>query len=357
MKKVIFLLFILTMQAPQAQTIDDQIEQIRQAHEIPQLTYAVITQDSILSLGTSGTHKSTDTRNNASLVDYFHLGSNSKAITAFIAATLVQKGLISWDTTYFDLYPEAKKQAKPEYYKATLADFLSHRAGVHAYTNGTERLALPPFSGTKQQQRTAFSQFVLTQDPVETKEPYFYSNAGYSIAASMLEKVTNKSWETLVQEILGDELHLNYVIGWPNRNLEDQPWGHALSEGELTPVPPTFEYNLSLIEPAGDLSMTVFSYIKYIQLNLAGLSGANNVLSAALYRDLFSTKHPYSLGWVVTKKSKQLQYEHAGSDGTFFSYCLIDTTSHKAYILLANSGTPLAQEGVAQALKVLRQHL
>ncbi|MGG5576932.1 serine hydrolase domain-containing protein [Myroides sp. C15-4] len=357
MKKVIFLLFILSMQAPQAQTIDHQIQQIRQAHNIPQLTYAVITQDSILSLGTSGTHKSTDTQSHASLVDYFHLGSNSKAITAFIAATLVQEGLISWNTTYFDLYPEAKKQANPAYYKATLADFLSHRAGVHAYTNGSERLALPSFTGTKQQQRTAFSQFVLTQDPIETKEPYFYSNAGYSIAASMLEKVTNKSWETLVQEVLGDELHLNYVIGWPNRNLEDQPWGHALSEGELTPVPPTFEYNLSLIEPAGDLSMTVFSYIKYIQLNLAGLAGANNVLSAALYRDLFSTKYPYALGWAVTKKDKHIQYEHAGSDGTFFSYCLIDTATHKAYILLANSGTPQAQEGVAQTLKVLRQHL
>lgn len=357
MKKVIFLLLTLTIQATQAQTIDLQIEQIRQAHDIPQLTYAVITQDSILSLGTSGTHKSTDTRSNASLVDYFHLGSNSKAITAFIAATFVQKGLISWNTTYFDLYPEVKKQAKPAYYKATLADFLSHRAGVQAYTNGTERLALPSFTGTKQQQRTAFSQFVLTQDPIETKEAYFYSNAGYSIAASMLEKVTNKSWETLVQEILGDELDLNYVIGWPNRNLENQPWGHALSEGELTPVPPTFEYNLSLIEPAGDLSMTVFSYIKYIQLNLAGLAGVNNALSATLYRDIFSTKYPYALGWVSTKKNEQVQYEHAGSDGTFFSYCLIDATNHKAYILLANSGTPQAQEGVAEALKVLRQHL
>lgn len=357
MKKVILLLLGLTVHVLQAQTLGDQIEQIRQTHAIPQLTYAVITQDSILTLGTSGFHKSTDTQGNASLVDYFHLGSNSKAITAFIAAKLVQDGRITWNTTYFDLFPEAKKLAKPAYYKATLADFLSHRARVHAYTNGTERLALPAFEGTKQQQRAAFSQFVLTQDPIETKEPYFYSNAGYSIAAVMLEKVTNKSWEELVQEVLGDELHLNYVIGWPNRNLENQPWGHALSEGELTPVPPTFDYNLSLIEPAGDLSMSLFSYIKYIQLNLAGLAGQNNVLSAALYRDLFRTKYPYALGWVVTKKGKNVRYEHAGSDGTFFSYCLIDTANHKAYILLANSGTPQAQEGVAEALNVLRQHL
>ncbi|WP_410880007.1 hypothetical protein [Myroides sp. DW712] len=52
-----------------------------------------------------------------------------------------------------------------------------------------------------------------------------------------------------------------------------------------------------------------------------------------------------------------MQYEHASSGWYFFSYCLIDTTHHKAYILLANSGTPQAQEGVAEALKILHQHL
>lgn len=357
MKQKLLFFLVFFNATLQAQSLQDRMEEIRQVNGIPQLSYAAIAKDSILTLGTTGYHKSTSTDplERASLDDYFHLGSNTKAITAFLAATLVEKGVIDWTTTYFDLYPEAKENAHPAYLQASLQDFLSHRAKVPPYTSGTEKLNLPSFSGDKQQQRNAFAEYVLRQSPIETTTGYAYSNAGYTLAAVMLEKVTHRSWEQLLKNLLMEQLAIDFAFGWPNRNFDQQPWGHLELDGELTPIPPTFDYNLSLIEPAGDLSMNINNYIRYIQLNLEGLNHIDNILPASRYADLFTRTDSYAFGWAVLANEQGTQYEHAGSDGTFFSYCLLDPTANRAYIVLANSATAQTQEGIQQAFALLRE--
>ncbi|MGL4583926.1 MAG: serine hydrolase domain-containing protein, partial [Flavobacterium sp.] len=323
MKKLFILintLFLLLTKAIYSQDLHTRIDSIRHLHNIPEVTYAIVNKDKIITIGTIGYHKFSEISDtpNACTKDYFHLGSNTKAITGFIAAKLVEQGKINWNTTYFDLFPEAKESSNPVYYAATLKDFFSHRAKVHAFTSGNERIGLPKFEGTKQQQRQAFSKHVLTMSPLLSPNGYTYSNAGYSIAASMLEKVTNKSWEDLTKEILTEELGIDFIIGWPNRNLENQPWGHALQYDVLESVPPTYDYSLSLIEPAGDLSMNIENYIKYIQLNLKGLAGQNNTLKASTYDFLFNSQSKYAIGWGNLINETTKLYDHAGSDGTFF---------------------------------------
>lgn len=360
MKKLFILsttLFLLLTNVIYSQELHTKIDSIRNLYNVPEVAYAIITQDQVINKGISGHHKFSEKEvpSNASLKDYFHLGSNTKAITGFIAAKLVEQGKIKWNTTYLELFPEAKESSNPAYYNATLKDFFSHRAKVHAFTSGTERIGLPKFEGTKQQQRQAFAKHVLTMAPLEAPDGYTYSNAGYSIAASMLEKATNKSWEELAKDILTKELGIDFVIGWPNRNLENQPWGHALQYDVLESVPPTYDYALTLIEPAGDLSMNIENYIKYIQLNLKGLAGQNNILKASTYDFLFNSQSKYAIGWGNLINETTKLYDHAGSDGTFFAYTQIDGITNTAYIILANSGTTNAQQAVMKIVQVMKE--
>lgn len=359
MKKLLILTSAIILSYSQtiySQDLHTKIDSIRNLYNVPEVAYAIVTKDQTVQKGISGHHKfgENNTPSNANLKDYFHLGSNSKAITGFITAKLVEQGKIKWNTTYFDLFPEAKESANPAYYTATLKDFFSHRAKVHAFTSGTERIGLPKFEGTKQQQRQAFAQHVLTMAPLETPDGYTYSNAGYSIAASMLEKAANKSWEELAKDILTNELGIDFVIGWPNRNLENQPWGHALQYDVLESVPPTYNYALTLIEPAGDLSMNIENYIKYIQLNLQGLAGQNNALKASTYDFLFNSQSKYAIGWGNLINETTKLYDHAGSDGTFFTYTQIDRITNTAYIIMANSGTANAQQAVMKIVQVMK---
>lgn len=336
-----------------AQDLGKTADSLRLAGEIPELSYTILTKDSVLVKNTLGFHRSTlkNDETKAQPTDYMHLGSNTKAITGMIAAYLVEQRKISWTAKLFALFPEWKAVSNPAYYEVTLADLLSHRARLKPYTSGAEFQALPKFAGTKSVQRKLFSYYILTHDPiVENKEVYNYSNAGYSVAALMLEQASGKTWEDLVEEVLGKKLQLKYKFGWPNRTDSKQPSGHWLEDNVLTPLDSNTSYNLNLIEPAGDISMPLVDYGKFIQMNLAGLEGKPGFLKPQTVEYLHYGHPGYSIGWLNTNREDKHSSEHAGSAGTFYCYTLINRDKNLAYVIMANSATDKALDSIFKLL-------
>lgn len=329
-------------------------DSIRVKNEIPELSYAALTADSVLIKNVIGFRQS-DVQNDqtkAQADDYFHLGSNTKAITGFIAGYLVENKKITWSTKFFSLFPEWKKDANPAFYEITLLDLLSHRAHVKPYTSGTEFQSLPKFTGTKDEQRKLFVKYLISNDALEkNNETYNYSNAGYSVAAAMLEKASGKTWERLLDEILSKKLHLRYKLGWPNRTDVNQPWGHWIENNKLTSLSSHTDYNLNLIEPAGDISMPLADYIKFVQLNLSGLRGKSNFLKPETYNYLHYGLKDYSVGWLNVNMPDKHSSEHAGSAGTFYCYTLINKDKNVAYIIMANSATENTLTGIFKLLE------
>lgn len=339
-----------------AQSLNQVAEKIIKKDSIPEMAFAIITKDSIIIKKVIGHHKISETslNPNANITDYFHLGSNTKAITGFIAAKLVENNKIDWNTKFFDLFPELKNKSNPEYFNITLEDLLSHRAKIQSFTSGIEYQNLPKFDGNKQEKRRKFSEYVLTLNPIENEENYNYSNAGYSIATIMLEKVSEKSWEKLIDKFLRQKLNINMAFGWPNRNFENQPYGHWVENGKLVSVSPEIDYDLSMTEPAGDLSMNIENYAKFIQLNIQGLAGKNNFLQAKTYQFIHTNKNDYAIGWGNYTENNEQISEHAGSDGTFFSYVQIDRRNLIGYVVLVNSGSTTAQNGVYEMINKMK---
>ncbi len=253
MKRLFLIALLLTASVlVHAQRLVQAADSIRISADIPELAYAILNSDSILVKNVIGYHRADrkDAADKAKITDFFHLGSNTKAITGFIAGYLVEQVKISWSTKFFALFPELKKEANPAFYEITLAEILGHRAGFRPYMSGGEFLALPKFAGNKSEQRRAFVEYLLKNDALpKNNEPYNYSNAGYSVAALMLEKASGKTWEQLVAEVF-KKLGLSYRMGWPNGVDANQPWGHWIENEVLTPLGPTADYKLQFIEPA-----------------------------------------------------------------------------------------------------------
>ncbi|MBN2570543.1 MAG: beta-lactamase family protein, partial [Ignavibacteriales bacterium] len=292
----------------------------------------------------------------AKITDYFHLGSNTKAITGYVAAYLVENNKIKWTTQFFDLFPDWKKQSNPAFYEITLADLLSHRAKIKPYTSGLEYQELPDFKGDKSEKRKQFAKYLLIEKPlINNSKVYNYSNAGYTVAALMLEEVSGKTWEQLTKEILLTKLNVNIEFSWPNKISLNQPYGHWIENGSLQALAPDINYNLELGEPAGDISMTLPDYVKFIQLNLQGLLGNDNVIKASSYNYLHFGLTDYSIGWSNVNKDDEQFSEHSGSAGTFFCYTLIDKKNKLAYIIVANSATEETQHGIFNLLVRLRK--
>ncbi len=331
-------------------------DSIRKSFNIPEISYAVIDKKSTLEIAALGRH-SIDLPDTATLNDRFHIGSNTKAMTAFIIAKYVEMGRLNWTTKFFDLFPEWMEKSKPEYAGISLQDLLSHRAGIWPF-QGKGDPEIPDFKGTNAEKRRQFAQFVLTLEPVtpDKQNPFIYSNAGYTLAALMVEKVTGNNWEQLVDKVFNKDLKLNVKLSWPENQKHNDTWGHSSENGKLIPVPSNADFHLDFTEPAGDINISLKDYIKFIQLNLQGLSGENNYLKADTYKFIHKGIENYSLGWYNIYEGGQELSVHSGTVGTYYSLVHIDRQKGIAYIIFTNSFNDETKQGVKLLMRKLKEN-
>lgn len=321
--------------------LDSLTENVRKEYNIPALAVAYVTPNSVY-YGIAGTTK-IDNDQKVTLKRKFHIGSNTKAVTSFIAMKFIEENKISLRTKFFDLFKEMKSDKNALYHDITLGDLLSHNAQVHSYTAGNEFTKLPELKGAVSDKRKAFAEFVLTETPVAKGT---YSNAGYALAALMLEKTSGKSYEELVQNTFS-ELGLDYFIGFPNKENIDNPWGHWIEFFTNVPLAPDHFYQLEdFMVSAGDLSMDIVDYSKFIQLHLKGLFVGDNYLKTESYKTLHLGKSNMAYGWGNIKNNEQTFSYHDGSAGTFYTHLLISHETQTAVIVFANAADANTQKGI-----------
>lgn len=354
----ILLLFFVTLCSlyASAQKTVQYADSIRASYNIPELSYAVLDGKTIFDIAALGKH-SVALPDTATLNDRFHIGSNTKAMTAFIIAKYVEKGRLKWDTRFFDLFPQWKEKSNSAYAAITLQDLLSHRAGIQPF-QGEGDPTIPSFHGTNPEKRKQFGQFILTLEPVKADEKnlFVYSNAGYTLATLMLEKVTGKSWEQLVEKVFNKDLKLNVKLSWPENQQQKDTWGHTYNDGQLAPVSSATDYHLDYTEPAGDINIKLKDYIRFIQLNISGLQGQDNYLKAKTYAFIHKGIEHYSLGWFNIYENGNDLSTHSGTAGTYYSLVHIDRLKMKAYIIFTNSFGDNTTQGVRLLMRKLKEN-
>ncbi len=323
-------------------------------YDIPAIAVGIFDTDSVLVYA-YGIRNTID-RSPVHKDDRFHIGSCTKAITSFIAARLVEKGLIKWDTRIIDVFPDISRSIDPYYKDKTLADILSHRAGIQPFTSGIELRGIPDsiinFDGSNERQ--LFSVWLLTQSPAfDEDQKYIYSNAGYSIAATMLEKVSGKTWEALVEEEFFSVFAISGNLGHPNLSDVNQPHGHIIpaqwgigDSYDLTPLPDSLNYNLRFIQPAGDISLSINDYTVFLMEILKALKNNGSKLEQETYDYMFFEYDDYSMGWVNFKNNIIQYLSHDGSDGTFYCRVLISREKKYGVVVMSNAGNENTVKGI-----------
>lgn len=107
-----------TLPPAQNQTNQTLLQQIG----TPAVAVSVMSSHSTLQTEVSGLRIVNGTAQ-VTPADLWHLGSNTKAMTAALAGVLVQRGQISWDTTLANVLPNLPG-VLPVYESATLEEFL-----------------------------------------------------------------------------------------------------------------------------------------------------------------------------------------------------------------------------------------
>lgn len=128
LSSLLFSILAVSSVRGQTPTAQKTLDSLRTKYHLPALLAAVIEPGRIRYVYAGV--KRNDQGEPVRLTDYFHLGSDAKGITSFLAGKLIEQGKIHWDSKLLDVLPTLQGKALPAYTNITLADLLSHRAGI-----------------------------------------------------------------------------------------------------------------------------------------------------------------------------------------------------------------------------------
>lgn len=283
--------------------------------------------------------------------DAFMIGSTTKAMTAALAGRLVEQGRIAWTTTLADALPDLAAGMLPAYRIVTLEQLLGHRAGLMAFNNAEDALrfqsylqtTLAPLPTTLAGRERFFAAWVLAQAPIATPgEGFAYSNAGYAMAALMLEARTGRSFADLFEQELARPLGM--TVSWTSAatRYTNRPVGHDGAKGKLAPLAPeeadTADW-LDVLRPGGEgTTLTPDSYATWVRWHLRALRGDATPLASGYVRRLQALKAgDYALGWISTDIDGRPVLAHDGEYRGFSSLVAIDLRGRSASFGFTNT--------------------
>jgi CubicO group peptidase (beta-lactamase class C family) len=338
--------------------VSPEIERIREKHELPALAAAVIVEGELVAIGASG-HRSVDDPTPVTIQDKWHIGSCTKSMTASVAAMLVEEGKLAWNTAIPDVLPEVEMDEA--WRLVTLDQLLVHRAGAPHDPPKDLWAAACLQQGTPSEQRLAFVKGILAHEP--EKPPgsrWIYSDAGYSIAGTMMERVTGKAWEDLIRERLFQPLGLKSAGFGPPATVGklDQPWGHRGDDAPFKPVPPgPGADNPPAIGPAATVHCSISDFARYAAWHVAGDRGHGTLLKPESFQKLHTPPEDqsYAMGWVTMRRrwAGGTALMHNGDNTMFYAVMWLGPGANTAFVAAANADGYDATDACDEAIRHL----
>lgn len=324
----------------------ERLEGIRAANKLPAMAAFALRDGAIVERATVGT---VSTKDDTRVTDdaQWHLGSNTKAMTATVVGMLVEEGLLRWDSTLGEALGKAAPDMNAENRDTTLAMLLHHRGGIAANINWW----------SAPEDRVACAAQILSTAPTR-KGDYAYSNAGYVVVGAMMEAVTGKRWEDLMQEKLFGPLGMKDTdFGPPSR--PGSPWGHESGLLGWKPMDPASlsSDNPPVMGPAGTVHTTMEDYSRFLAAQLKGAQGKDGIVKSETFRTLHTAADggDYAMGWIVTARdwAGGRVLTHGGSNTLWYTTVWIAPEKDKVYFAATNAGGDTAGKAVNEAIELL----
>jgi CubicO group peptidase (beta-lactamase class C family) len=342
------------------------LETILRKYNLPALAGATVTSEGLSAVGAVGVRKY-GSNIRTTVDDQFHLGSDTKAMTATMLATLVEDGKLSWSTTLEQVFPELAPGMNPAYTKVTLEHLLAHRAGFTgaSWPLGNDFADMYRLPGMPREQRLAYVAMVLREPPVsEPGTKFLYSNRSYAVAGAMGEKAANDSWENLMQKRLFQPLDMQSCgfgpMGDPRKI--DQPWQHKLLCKSHRPIKPRpHADNPPVIGPAATVHCSVIDWAKFVIAHLRGEQGMPGLLRPETFRRLHTPPlgGEYACGWLVTERSWAggRALSHAGSNTQNYAVVWMALAKDFAVLVVTNQAGGRTFNACNEAASALIAHV
>jgi CubicO group peptidase (beta-lactamase class C family) len=323
------------------------LEPIRKKHDLPALAVTVVKDGKICDRAAVGVRKYGD-NTPVTVDDQFHIGSCTKSMTATLTAMFIEEGKLRWDSTIAEMLPDLKGKMDKQYESVTVEQLLTHRGGVPGNPPSAAWAKAWSKQGTPRRQRLEFITSVLSQPPeAKPGTRFIYSNQGYAIVGVMLEKISDKPWETLITERLFEPLKMKSAgFGVPGTmGKVDEPWGHVREGSKITPI---LSDNPPAIGPAGIVHCSLEDMARYTMIHL-GHGAGDTLLKPESFRKLHTPPEgaDYACGWGCYKRpwAGGTALTHSGSNTMWFLVMWLAPEKNFSVVAATNIAGPGAEKG------------
>ena len=288
----------------------------------------------------------------------FELASVSKAFTAMAIMMLKEQGKLNYDDDVKKYIPELP------YDGMTIRHFLTHTSGIGEY----EELLLKQGWDPKRiaNNEDIVSVFAKEKPPVLFKpgEKWEYSNTAYAMLASIVQRVSGKSFGEFLSEKIFVPLDMKHSRIYKTRRsgevLPNYAYGFIYSDSlKKYDLPDSLKdyyyvYTLDGIEGDGVVNSTTGDLFKW---NKALYT--DKLVSKATMEEAFTSGHlnndslhGYGFGWFIENDPRQGKIvRHTGSWPGYRNLMMRFVDSGDCIIVLTNTENPSARNMVGNELK------
>lgn len=334
-----------------------RLNSVRSEHNLIALGAVVASKDGVIDIAVSGMRaRSSDDPVQPS--DLWHIGSNTKALTALLYAQLVERGLAEWGATLPDLFPHMAAEMDPAWQTVTIEDLFAHRSGLQQMgglwfnARRNDQRSLP-------EQRAETVRTVLSKPPRKSPEAFDYNNLNYILAGAAIETILTtqddlpNDWEQAMQvilfDVLGNErLRNEFGFGPPPTGLQGHrgilgTFYNPAGRGKTADNP-------MALGPAGTMHASLEAHAT---LALEFLRDDSELIPVPMREKLF-TPHPsedsnYAMGWgVYDDPSYGRLYLHNGSNTMWTSRIIIAPELDRVVIINTNQFSESARDALRE---------
>ncbi|MGH3471260.1 MAG: serine hydrolase, partial [Nocardioidaceae bacterium] len=272
----------------------------------------------------------------------FQIGSITKVWTATVIMRLIDDGKFELDTPVVELIPELTLST-PEVTKGvTIRHLLTHTSGIDGDV----------FTDTGRGD-DCLEKYVASLSDAARNHPlgatWSYCNSGFSVLGLVIERLTGKTWDAALKDLLFEPLGLTHTGTLPDDALlHAAAMGHV-SGGDEPVVAPVWALPRSM-GPAGLINATVADVLAFARMHLNGglAVDGTRILSEAATEEMttFQTEVPdkyllgdsWGLGWIRFDWHGHRLIGHDGNTIGQAAFLRILPEAGLAVALLTNGG-------------------
>jgi len=277
-------------------------EVVREIPEVASVGIAVV-RDGKPYYARSFGYADLEAKSTATAQTGYYIASSTKSYTGLAAAILASRGVLDLDAPITKYLPEVKLAPPLDAEKLTLRRLLTHTSGI---TNDPIVLRTA-FTG---EHTPAGLVALLNSSKPRAKEGFSYDNLGYVVTSMVMERVTGKPWQQVLDEVVFTPLGMNHTTAYmseANRWTLASP--HEVNR-KAEVVKLQFGKNDQMMHAAGGIVTTPEDLTRWLAANVnQGRIGSRQILPAAAFkeshrqqvdakveRDAFKGRG-YGLGW------------------------------------------------------------